>query len=104
MWDISLFFSQIMLTSALMGILFQFPVVLTILERFGLVNTAILKKNRRWAIMGAFVIPALLPPTDGLSLIMMAIPIILLFEITILLNKESRNKNFAILQQPIKLK
>jgi len=95
MWDISLFFSQIMLTSALMGILFQFPVILTILIRLGVLDVQALKKNRRWALSASFIIPALLPPTDGLSLIMMAFPIIILFEITILLNKKSRRRRIS---------
>ena len=79
LWDISLFFSQTMLTAALLGIIFQFPIVLTILIRFDLIDVGYLKKNRHWAIFLAFLIPALLPPTDALSLLIMATLSIVIF-------------------------
>lgn len=93
MWDVSLFISQILLTASLLGIIFQFPIILTALIRVGLLDVETLKKKRRLAIALAFIGPALLPPTDGLSLIIMAIPVILLFEITLLVNRRHKIKS-----------
>lgn len=90
MWDVSLFSSQILLTASLLGIIFQFPIILTAIIRTGAMDVEVLKNKRRWAIALAFVGPALLPPTDGLSLIIMALPIILLFEITLLINRRHK--------------
>lgn len=85
-WDISSFLSQIFITSSLLGIVFQFPLVLTILVRLRVVQVQILKQKRRVAYFFVCVLVALLPPTDGLSLLAMALPLVLLYEATILLN------------------
>jgi len=98
MWDISLFFSQTMLTAALLGIIFQFPVILTILIRFNMIDIQYLKKNRHWAIFLSFLIPALLPPTDALSLLIMATLSIIIFEITIFLNRNKGAHQVEALQ------
>ncbi|PIR44240.1 hypothetical protein COV23_00920 [Candidatus Wolfebacteria bacterium CG10_big_fil_rev_8_21_14_0_10_31_9] len=93
MWDVSLFSSQILLTASLLGIIFQFPIALTVLIRIGVIDIDSLKKKRRWAIALSFILPALLPPTDGLSLIIMALPVILLFEIILLINRKYKIKS-----------
>lgn len=92
MWDIGLFLSQILLTASLLGIMFQFPLVLNFLIKFGLVKADFLRKRRRWAIVASLGFSALLPPTDIISLIIMALPLILLFEITLLINRSKRIK------------
>lgn len=90
-WDINNFISQIVLTSSLFGLLFLAPMVVTFLIRVGIMNVSFLRSKRRHAIAIIFVIVSLLPPTDGLSLILMALPMILMFEITLLLNSRVRN-------------
>lgn len=89
-WDISKYLTQIFLTSALLGLLFQFPIVLTILSRIGAINTKFLKAKRRYAMAAIFIIVSLLPPTDGLSLIVMSLPLVLMYELTVWIssNKE----------------
>ncbi len=86
LWDISRFISQIFLTSALLGVIFQFPVVITFLIKMNMVGTTFLKTKRRHAFTLIFVFVSLLPPTDGLSLIIMSLPLILIYEITIFFN------------------
>lgn len=86
-WDISTFISQIVLTSSILGLLFIFPVVIKFLINMGITNIGFLRSKRRHAIVIIFIIVSLLPPTDGLSLILMALPLILIFELTILFNK-----------------
>lgn len=92
-WDISTFISQIVITSSLLGILFIFPLVMTFLIRLRIVSTIFLKSKRKHVIVAIFVLVSLLPPTDGLSLILMALPLMLIFELTILFNRGNNGRN-----------
>lgn len=85
--DISLILSKIVLTGVLMGVSFQFPIIITILMRLKVVKYEKFSKSRFFAYAISLVFAALLPPTDILSLIMLTLPLIILFEITLLLNK-----------------
>jgi sec-independent protein translocase protein TatC len=85
-WDISLFLSQTAITSALLGVIFQAPLILTLLIRLEIVSVAFLKTKRRFVVLLTCILVSLLPPTDGLSLIAMALPLYLLYELTILIN------------------
>lgn len=67
------------------GLAFELPVVLILLTRAGLVSIATLRKQRRYAIVLAFVAAAILTPPDPVSQVGLALPIILLYEISILL-------------------
>jgi sec-independent protein translocase protein TatC len=66
------------------GLCFEVPVVLVILVTLGVVTTAQLAASRRYAIVGSFVIAAVLTPPDVFSQLMLAIPMCLLYEIGIL--------------------
>ncbi len=90
-WDISLFLSQIFITSSLLGMVFQLPLVVSLLIKMGVVSVTFLKEQRRIVILFLFVLVSLLPPTDGLSLIAMALPQYLLYEATILINLKSKH-------------
>ena len=66
------------------GLSFELPVILTLLAKVGIISTAGMRKNRRYAIVIAFVAAAILTPPDPVSQLGLAIPIILLYEISIL--------------------
>lgn len=65
------------------GLCFQMPVVLSLLAQAGMVTAAGLKAKRRYAIVLAFVAAAILTPPDVISQIGLAIPIILLYEVSV---------------------
>ena len=69
------------------GLSFELPVVLTLLTKVGIISTAGMRKNRRYAIVIAFIAAAILTPPDPISQLGLAIPIILLYEISILCAK-----------------
>ena len=85
--DVSKLLSQIILTSTLMGLAFQFPTVFTILMRLKILKYQVFTKQRLWVYLASLVFSAFLPPTDLLSLFLMFLPLALLFELTLLLNR-----------------
>src|SRR4030042_2785069 len=66
------------------GLVFELPLLITLLSRLGLISVAFLKKNRKYAILLIFIIAAILTPPDALTQILMAIPMIGLYEISIM--------------------
>ncbi|MEJ2154858.1 MAG: twin-arginine translocase subunit TatC [Desulfobacteraceae bacterium] len=66
------------------GIVFELPLVITFLARLGIVSVEFLKKYRKYAILIFFVGAAILTPPDVVTQIMMALPLMLLYEISII--------------------
>ncbi len=85
-WNIGQFLAQVFITAALLGLVFEFPLVLTLLIRLGIITSQTLKDKRRIAYFLLILMCALLPPTDGISLIAMSLPLVLLYEVTIWFN------------------
>ena len=89
--DISSLLTTILLTSALMGIGFQFPIVLLLLLKLGIINRDQLAGKRMWVYLGSFFFAILLPPDSILADIFLSLPLIVLFELTLLLSRVRRD-------------
>ena len=66
------------------GLTFQMPVLLTLLGRVGIVSAKMLSGARRYAIVGIFALAAVITPPDMFSMISLAVPLVALYEISIL--------------------
>jgi sec-independent protein translocase protein TatC len=80
---VSEYLSLIMTLIFSFGLVFQLPVVTTLMARVGMVTSQGLADKRKWAIVIAFVVAAVLTPPDPVSQIGLALPTILLYEISI---------------------
>lgn len=70
------------------GVVFELPLIIVFLTKFGIVSPSTLAKKRKYAMLLAFVVAALLTPTpDAFNQTLMAVPIILLYEIGILVSR-----------------
>lgn len=83
--DIDKYLSFILTMFVAFGMTFEVPVVVLLLHRMGVVSLMALKTARPYVITGAFVIAAIFTPPDVLSQVMLAIPMILLYEFGLLL-------------------
>ncbi len=80
---VSEYLSLIMTLIFSFGLVFQLPVVTTLMARVGLLSSQGLADKRKWAIVIAFVVAAVLTPPDPVSQIGLAVPTIILYEISI---------------------
>ncbi len=84
-FDISRYFSMVLTWAFGAGLLFELPVVVTFLAKAGIVTAAVLKTGRKYAFIIILVLGALFTPPDPLSQILLAIPLLALYELAILL-------------------
>jgi len=71
------------------GFVFLLPVVVWLLSKLGVINYGMLEKNRKFAILLIFIIAAILTPPDAFSQVMMALPLLGLYEFSIWIAKLS---------------
>ncbi|MEW6333195.1 MAG: twin-arginine translocase subunit TatC, partial [Thermodesulfobacteriota bacterium] len=73
------------------GLSFEMPVFIFFLAKLGIVNAKMLSKQRRYAILVIFIIAAILTPSpDAISQILMAVPLMFLYELSIFVAKFAR--------------
>jgi sec-independent protein translocase protein TatC len=65
------------------GIVFELPVFMVLLSRIGIVDAAFLRRFRRYAILISFALAAILTPPDVVSQLLMAGPLVILYEVSI---------------------
>ncbi len=75
------------------GICFQMPVLVTLLAQTGVITSATLRNKRRYAILMMFIVAAVLAPPDVISMIGLVIPLLVLYEISVLLASLIERKN-----------
>ena len=82
---ISSYMSMFTSTVLLVGVAFEFPTVIWALSRIGLLDRGMLRKGRRYAVVAVLVLAAIVTPADPLSMIVVAAPLYLLYELSILM-------------------
>ncbi|MEE8187938.1 MAG: twin-arginine translocase subunit TatC [Kiloniellales bacterium] len=84
---VSEYLSLVMKLIFAFGICFQLPVIMTLLARVGLATSAGMASKRKYAIVGVFIVAAIFTPPDPISQLSLALPIIVLYEISIWMAK-----------------
>ena len=85
--DVSHLISTVLLISVLMGIAFQFPIVTLLLLRIGIIKHNTLSEKRLWFYLGSIIFTILLPLDSILADVLLTLPLIVLFELTLILNR-----------------
>lgn len=91
-FDINEYFTSVAMWTLSCGIIFQIPVVSYFMSRVGLITPEFMKTYRRHAIIAAMVVSAFLTPPDPVSQVMIALPLILLYQFAIFLSKLATKK------------
>jgi sec-independent protein translocase protein TatC len=82
---LSSYMSMFTSMSLLIGIVFEFPTVISVLSRLGVVYRGTLRKGRKYAVIAVLVLAALITPSDPFSMMVLALPLYLLYELSILM-------------------
>jgi sec-independent protein translocase protein TatC len=101
------YYSFFTLTLGVMGLIFQLPIGILAVTRLGIVTPDQLAKNRRYAYVILIVVAALLPGTDPVTMLIEAVPLLLLFEASLLLARffgtpadEAEEREIAVSEPP----
>ena len=92
---IASYMSMFTSTVLMVGIAFEFPTVIWLLSRLGVLTRSQLRKGRRYALVAVLSLAAVVTPADPLSMLIVAAPLYLLYEIAILLCSKSPEKSEA---------
>jgi len=81
--DIEAYLDFVMMLILAFGLCFQLPVILTLLGQIGILSYDQLKSGRKFAIVGVFIVAAVLTPPDPISQVAMAVPLMALYELSV---------------------
>ncbi len=90
--DINAYFSALTMWSLSAGLVFQLPMISYILSKIGLLTPELLIKHRKWAIIVCLILAAFLTPPDPISQILIAIPLLLLYQLSIRISRVVNRK------------
>ena len=86
MISISKYLSFVVMMMVMFGVIFELPVAIVLLSKLGLVTPQFLSRNRKYAIVIIFIAAGVLTPTpDAFTQILMAVPLLLLYEISLII-------------------
>lgn len=100
--DLSSYIGTLMMLVLASGIMFQLPVVIFFLTKAGIMTPEILRTYRKHAIVVILVLSALITPPDVVSQILMAFPLLFLYEISIIISKWIVDKEKKLLEEALK--
>lgn len=89
-WSVSNYTTFIVRLMLAFGIVFELPVAIFFLTKLGIVTPEVLRRKRRYAIVLIFLVAATLTPPDAFTQIMLAIPLLILYEVGILVSAAAR--------------
>ena len=87
---ISSYMSIFTSTVLLVGLAFEFPTVIWALSRIGVLDRGMLRKGRRYAVVATLALAAIVTPADPLSMIVVAAPLYLMYEVSILMSPKAK--------------
>lgn len=82
---LSSYMSMFMSMVLLIGLVFEFPTVALVLSKLGVIDRGMMRKGRKYALVVILVIAALITPSDPFSMFVLALPLYLLYELSILI-------------------
>jgi len=98
-FDITEYFSSVALWVLACGVLFQIPVISYYLSKAGMLTPEFLKEYRRQSIVGILVLAAFLTPPDPISQLMVAFPLILLYQLSIIISRVANRQRERVLEK-----
>ncbi len=98
MLTISQYTSLVILLSLVFGIVFELPLVVLFLTKIGIVSPELLAEKRKYAFIGIFIVSALFTPPDVFTQLMMGIPGIILYEVSIWLSRVASKRRKRALE------
>ena len=81
--DIDSYFSFVLALFLAFGLTFEVPIIVVVLNRMGITSISKLKKARPYMVVGAFVLAAIVTPPDVLSQCLLALPLVILYQVGI---------------------
>jgi sec-independent protein translocase protein TatC len=93
-FDLSSYIGLVRASVIASGLIFELPIVIYFLTKIGLVTPQWLKKYRKYALVGVLIVSAIITPPDIASQVIVAVPVLILYEISIIISKVVvRNQN-----------
>jgi len=91
--DINSYISLVKTTSLATGLVFELPIIIFFLTYLGLITDAFLKEYRRYAYVLILIVAAVVTPPDVISQMIVTIPLVILYEVSILISKRITKRN-----------
>lgn len=86
-FDLSSYIGLVRASVLASGLIFELPIIIYFLTKVGLVTPPLLKKYRKFALVGVLIVSAIITPPDIASQVIVAVPVLILYEISIVISK-----------------